>query len=146
MVDIPAPKPAQVIRYAYLWADEHEEGREEGIKDRPAAVAMAVKADDGIVRVAVLPITHTPPRTAADGLEIPRAIKKHLGLDDAPSWVVLTEINVFAWPGPDLRPIPSSDPPTVLYGTLPSGFFRQLRDSFVASARARKVRKVPRTE
>jgi hypothetical protein len=50
-VDIPSPKPAQVLRYAYLWADEHADGREEGTKDRPVAVVLTVLALDGNVRV-----------------------------------------------------------------------------------------------
>ena len=41
-MDIPVPKPAQVIRYAYLWADEHEAGREEGSKNRPVAIVRKV--------------------------------------------------------------------------------------------------------
>jgi hypothetical protein len=45
MVDIPAPKPAQVIRYSYLWADEHEAGRDEGIKDRPVAIVLALQTE-----------------------------------------------------------------------------------------------------
>ncbi len=109
-MDIPAPKPSQVIRYAYLWADEHDAGRDEGT-NHP--------------RVAVVPITHSPPPPRAiDALEIPANIKRHLGLDDARSWVVLTELNMFTWPGPDLRPTGDRDSSTVAFGYLPAGFFR----------------------
>jgi hypothetical protein len=43
-MDIPTPKPAQVIRYSYLWADEYGSGIDEGRKDRPAAVVLTVRA------------------------------------------------------------------------------------------------------
>lgn len=144
-MDIPAPKPAQVIRYAYLWADEHEAGREEGSKDRPVAIVILSKTVEGLDRVIVVPITHTPPQQATDAVEIPPIIKRHLGLDDAPSWVVLTEFNLFAWPGPDLRPITQANDDTCLYGYLPAGLFKSIRDRLSANILAGRVRQVPRT-
>jgi mRNA-degrading endonuclease toxin of MazEF toxin-antitoxin module len=99
-VDIPPPVPGTVISYAYLWADEHEAGREEGAKDRPVAivVAHAASGGDGRTIVVVVPITHTAPRRSTDALEIPAETKRRLGLDDDRWWVVLTETNVFPWP------------------------------------------------
>jgi hypothetical protein len=41
--------------------------------------------------VIVLPVTHTPPQDADAAVEIPLAVKRRLGLDDARSWVMLTE-------------------------------------------------------
>ena len=70
MVDIPAPKPAQVVRYSYLWADEHEVGRDEGIKDRPVVIVLALQTDGDSEKVAVVPITHAPPAAGADSIEI----------------------------------------------------------------------------
>jgi prevent-host-death family protein len=37
------------------------------------------------------------------GIELPGRVKRRLKLDDARSWVVLSEWNEFVWPGPDLR-------------------------------------------
>jgi len=37
--------------------------------------------------------------------ELPPAVKKHLGLDEERSWIVVDELNTFTWPGYDLRPI-----------------------------------------
>jgi hypothetical protein len=34
---------------------------------------------------------------------IPAATKRRLGLDDARSWIIVTESNRFIWPGRDLR-------------------------------------------
>jgi hypothetical protein len=38
-------------------------------------------------------------------VEVPLRVARHLGLDEERSWIVTTELNVFVWPGPDLRPI-----------------------------------------
>ncbi|MDG4560689.1 MAG: hypothetical protein P9E88_05290 [Candidatus Competibacter sp.] len=145
-MDVPAPKPAQVIRYAYLWAAEHDAGQEEGVKDRPAAVVLTLQSNPNQLRVAVAPITHAPPSAGTDALEIPLNIKHYLGLDDARSWVALSEINVFIWPGPDLRPTDRPGDDTILYGYLPAGFFRTVRDRLAANIRAGRIRQVPRTE
>lgn len=141
-MDIPQPQPAQVIRYAYLWADEHAAGREEGVKDRPAVIVLTVQNDQGATRLLAVPVTHTPPNNDDDTIEIPAAIKRHLGLDDARSWIVLTETNLFTWPGPDLR---DTGKGTCLYGYLPAGFFRQVRDRIAAAAEAKRLLQVPRT-
>ncbi|MDO9381457.1 MAG: type II toxin-antitoxin system PemK/MazF family toxin [Hyphomicrobiaceae bacterium] len=126
-----------------MWADEKRLGQEDGRKDRPAVIVLTVEVEDGESRVVVVPITHSRPAAQDDSLEIPAAIKRHLNLDEQPSWVVVSEINVFIWPGPDVRPVPNST--TVVYGLLPAGFFRQIRDRLVANIRQGKSRQVPRT-
>jgi hypothetical protein len=75
------------IRYSYLWKREQEAGREEGTKDRPCAVVMAIMDQDGEWEVLVLPITHSPPPDPADAIEIPAETKKRLGLDTDRSWI-----------------------------------------------------------
>jgi len=63
-------------------------GQEEGRKDRPCVIALAVeRRRDGETLVTVAPVTHRPPDDAAAAVEIPRAVKIHLGLDDERSWV-----------------------------------------------------------
>lgn len=143
---LPSPKPGLVIRYAYLWAVEHDQGREEGVKDRPCAVLLATRIDDGDLRVIVLPITHVPPRDPGDAIEIPAATKRRLRLDDDQSWIVLTEANAFLWPGPDLRPTSGGGPETVALGLLPTGLFNAMRDRILALHERSKVRFVRRTE
>jgi hypothetical protein len=77
---IPTPEPGLIISYAYLWEHEAQSGREEGRKDRPCVIALAVeRQQDGETLVTVLPVTHRPPAAA---VEIPHAVKQHLGLDD----------------------------------------------------------------
>lgn len=84
---LPRPEPGLVIRYSYLWLSEHREGREEGIKDRPCAVVLALVNADGDTRVTVLPITHSPPADASIAIEVPPDTKKRLGLDTDRSWI-----------------------------------------------------------
>jgi hypothetical protein len=103
-VSFPAPRPGLVIRYSYLWADEAASGRDEGIKDRPCAVVLVVFDEHGRQRVQVLPVTHRAPTDPRDGLEIPQPVKARLGLDGERSWIVLTEMNDFTWPGPTRVP------------------------------------------
>ncbi len=146
-MSIPEPRPGLVIRYGYLWHSEFLEGREEGAKDRPAAIVAALSTDlDGEPRVLVLPITHAPPADPELAIEIPAAVKHRLGLDADRSWIILSEANEFVWPGPDLRPAPGSSAARFSYGFLPPRLFDRVKAEFVAAVRARRVRRVPRTE
>ena len=128
----------QVIRYSYLWQSEYLRGLEEGLKDRPCAIILVVTAEDGVERVTVLPISHTPPSRPEFAVEIPLATKHRLGLDNARSWVVLTEANRFDWPGPDIRPTQRADASSVLYGELPGSLLIRVREGFVALQRTLK--------
>jgi len=122
----PEPQPGLVISYAYLWHHEHRAGREEGVKNRPCVIILAIEHPaDGTTMVRVAAVTHSPPGDPAASFELPTAVKRHLGLDDERSWVVLDEINEFAWPGFDLRPI-SHSRDSFAYGFLPPRLFDQL--------------------
>ena len=113
---LPKPERGLIISYAYLWLSEYEQGREEGVKDRPCVIVVAIEDDNGSSMVTVAPITHSMPTAPEAAVEIPAATKRRLGLDDARSWVVVSEGNRFAWPGPDIRPIA---PGQFDYGFLP---------------------------
>jgi hypothetical protein len=145
-VSLPAPEAGLVISYSYLWLSEHKRGQEEGVKDRPCAIIVALAREDGAEDVLVVPVTHSAPKDQGEAMEIPAAVKKRLGLDAERSWVVLSESNKFTWPGPDLRPIGKPGDSSVAYGFLPPNFFIELRRRFVALERARRSRRVPRTE
>lgn len=138
-----------IFRYAYLWDRQYRAGRDDGDKDRPCLVlAIVTTTEAGASVVRVLPITHAEPATPADAVEIPAATKARLGLDEARSWIMLTESNRFAWPGPDLRPVDSE---TGYFGALPPNLFAEVKRRFVAIARGETVassphRSVPRTE
>ena len=129
-MSLPQPRPGLVISYAYLWAREHRKGLEEGRKDRPCAIVAARRVLAGRDVVTVVPITHSAPADPEDAVEIPATLKRHLGLDDLPSWVVVCETNDFLWPGPDLRPAGPA------YGMLPPASSRM---SATASCRPTRV-------
>jgi len=128
---IPNPEPGLVVAYSYLWHREYQTGQEEARKDRPTVIVLAIEREsDGAIVVTVLPITHTSPRDPASAVEIPAPVKRHLGLDDERSWIVVSEGNEFLWPGYDLRKRPDSD--RYDYGFLPPRLFSQVLKAFVA--------------
>ncbi len=145
-MSLPKPVPGLVISYAYLWAREHTTGAEEGRKYRPCAIVAARQVIAGREIVTVVPITHTPPSKPADAIELPSALKAHLGLDDQPSWVVVTEVNDFHWPGPDLRPRHGVTPSRFDYGMLPPRFFAHIRDRILKLHQQRRLSHVPRSD
>ena len=142
---LPEPVPGLVISYAYLWRDQQDQGREEGIKDRPCVVVLAVRQEEGERIVTVAPITHASPHHAKDAIELPAATKRRLGLDDARSWIIATELNRFPWPGPDLRPVPGK-PGAFAYGSLPRQLMLQLTERISELHRDRRFRLVRRDD
>lgn len=143
---LPDPYPGLVVTYRYLWRREHKTGWEEGSKDRPCAIVLSVRTRAGETLVTVAPITHSAPDNPDDAIELPSATKVRLGLDSERSWIVLTEVNRFIWPGPDLRPISRQTPTRFAYGVLPPDLFdlvtRRLRDL----AKRRRVFLVSRSD
>ena len=85
----------------------------------------------------LLPITHTPPAGDTVGIEIPARVRQALGLDDAPSWVIVSEHNVDEWPNAGLSPLPGQ-PDSFSYGFIPPGLFAQIKARFLELARAKK--------
>lgn len=139
---LPKPVPGLVIRYSFLWSHEAKAGSEEGSKDRPCAVLLATTTKDDEQIVTVLPVTHTPPADERLAVEIPPGTKKRLGLDDARSWIVLSEANRFQWPGPDLRPVPQvvPTPPSLTGYFRPASMISSGRSGSLHSTTAKLVR------
>lgn len=120
-------RPGEVIQYAYLWAYEELEGHLKGRKDRPCAV-MIIQSSKKVV--GMCPITHTPPKSD-HGIQVPARTCQRLGLDEqAPCWVITTEMNQFVWPGPDLRKAPSGQRS---YGLMPAKLFEQVKEQLLAN-------------
>jgi hypothetical protein len=141
-VALPEPKPGLVVRYDYLWTHEAAAGRDQG-KDRPTCI---VAATDTLARpryVVVLPITHTPPAGDIVGVEIPPRVKQALGLDDGPSWVIVSEHNIDEWPNGGLSPVPGRRG-AFAYGFIPPGLFREIKARFLELARQKKTEAVRR--
>ena len=141
---LPIPEPGLVIPYAYLWRHEHRRGQEEGRKVRPSVIVLAVQSPKGgAPRVTVAPITHTPPAKGGEAIELPPRVKQALGLDDDRSWIVLDEVNQFAWPGYDVRPVPASKN-RFAYGFIPPKLYNTVIGRILKLAAARRVAEVPR--
>lgn len=144
----PAPVPGLVLCYAYLWKDEQRAARVEGRKDRPVVVVLATRSLGSSTLVYVAPVSHDARHAPGEAVEIPPAVKRHLGLDDEASFIVATELNVFVWPGPDLRPVPGrrseEGGAPCSFGYLPRGLFRALKQAIDRSARGERMRVVKR--
>lgn len=143
---LPEPKPGLVIRYAYLWGREADQGAEEGSKDRPCAVVLASRREGDETRVIVAPITHSMPDKGMAAMEIPADTKRRLGLDHERSWIITSEVNVFTWPGPDVRPVPGRTASLFSYGYLPTHTARAMIDGVNEQRRRRQLRQVQRDE
>lgn len=81
--------------------------------------------------VVILPITHARPDKDTIGVEIPARVREALGLDDAPSWIIVSEHNVDEWPNAGLAPLPGR-PGVFSYGFIPPGLFAQVKTKFLA--------------
>lgn len=89
------PAIGDVIGFSFLWSHEQEAGLVEGVKDR-RCVVVRVLPDN---RVVAAPITSSEPEHDHKVSLSPGAF----GLTRR-SWIVVSELNVFEWPGYDLRP------------------------------------------
>lgn len=111
----------------------------------PIILAITNPADEtGTSKtVAVAPITHSPPPDPDVTVEVPTRVKEHLGLDSERSWVILSELNVFTWPGFDLRTAKGQEG-RIDYGFLPPKLFERLIDKFSKLDRQGKVNSTSR--
>ncbi len=138
------PKPGLIVRYDYVWGQDAPTGQEYG-KDRPVCLLAAFEAPDRRTYVALLPITHTPPNSPDKAVEIPAEVKRQLGLDDAPSWIVVSDRNLDLWPTAGLSPLPGK-PGRFAYGMLPPSLLDKVRSKFIALAEQNKIQSVRRDE
>ncbi|MGK9166148.1 hypothetical protein KXR53_07625 [Inquilinus limosus] len=135
-MSFPEPRPGLVVRYDYLWPHEAERGQDQG-KDRPTCL---VAASDSATRpryVVLLPITHMPPSGDTIGIEIPAKVRQAIGLDDAPSWVIVSEHNIDEWPNGGLSPVPGKAG-VFAYGFVPPGLFARVKAAFLELARRKR--------
>ena len=115
----PDPKPGLIVRYDYLWSHEAAAGRDLG-KDRPACLVVASDSLTEPRYVVLLPITHSRPSADTVGVEIPAKVKQTLGLDDAPSWVIVSEYNVDEWPNAGVSPLPEGQAYSAMVSSHPA--------------------------
>jgi hypothetical protein len=110
---------------------------------------MAVESDEreagNPYQIAVVPITHVPHNDPDVAIEIPPAVKRHLGLDAERSWIVVDEFNMFTWPGYDLRPIEKKNG-RVDYGLLPPKLFDKIIEKIAQLQSKGKVTQTSRDD
>ena len=140
---LPTPEPGLVISYAYLWRQEYRRGQEEGRKDRPCVIMILEAQEKNAPRITVAPITHSPPSSESVALLIPTKVKAHLGLDAAPSWMMLDEVNQGPWPGFDLRPIVGRHE-SYAYGFIPPKLFEAAKTALLQAHHMQKLHITPR--
>jgi hypothetical protein len=126
---LPEPRPGLVIRYDYLWRWQAAAGRDQG-KERPACLVAAMDSTTSPRFVVILAITHTQPDKDTVGVEIPAKVRERLGLDDVPSWVIVSEHNVDERPNAGLAPLPGR-PGVFAYGFIPPSLFAQVKAKFL---------------
>ncbi len=139
---LPRPEPGLVIRYDYLWTDDAGSARASG-KERPACLVATLDDEADPQLVVILPITHSRPRAGTVGIEIPQAVAEKLGLDEARSWIIVSEANVDFWPNAGLAPIPGKRS-TYAYGFLPPTLFENAKGRFTALLTERRAKFVRR--
>ena len=127
---LPTPQNGLVISYSYLWRNEYNAGKVEGLKNRPCAMILVVENTDGEQIVTVAAITHSMPHNLDVSIEIPAKVKAHLGLDGERSWIILDDFNQFKWPGYDIRPITNTNE-RYAYGLLPPLLYEQIRQKII---------------
>lgn len=114
------------------------------MKNRPVVVVVALRTINQRTELIVAPITHSQPIVPGDAVEIPRQVKRHLGLDQERSWIMTTELNRFIWPGPDIRP--AQDDGSPLYGTIPEQLFEKVKVGILLQSRGSQFGMTKRTE
>jgi hypothetical protein len=140
---IPEPSPGLVVRYDYLWSREAAVGHTQG-KNRPACLVAASDSQTKPRFVVLLPITHSRPLGDTIAIEIPAKVRKAIGLDDEPCWVVVSEYNVDEWPNAGLTPLPGTRD-VFAYGLIPPGLFAIIKARLIELAREKKSEAVTRT-
>ncbi len=140
---LPAPEPGLVVSFNYLWRREQDAGREHGRYPRACAIVLTVRADPGgPPMVTVAPITTKRPGPDQRAVEIPPSVKRHLGLDvEIASWVMVEQVNEFAWPGFDLEPDAHG---RIAYGFIPPRLYDRIRSGLLEALKARRLSRILR--
>jgi hypothetical protein len=64
-------------------------------------------------------------------------VRQSIGLDDEPSWVVVSEYNIDEWPNAGLSSIPGTSD-VFAYGFIPPGLFAAIKSRLLELAKERK--------
>lgn len=86
------------------------------------------------------PITRSQPEDETQAVKLTAATRRRLELGDEENWVITSEVNVFRWPGPDLRLTPTG---RYEHGELPAVVFTAIKEKIL---RAKGAAPVERSE
>lgn len=121
------PGSGSVIRYAYLWSHQQDADITGPEKDRPCAIVLTRRLVDGRDLVYVLPVTSRTPDEPEQAVPVPSPVRRRLGMQQEACWIVVTELNRFIWPGPDVRPVDRPVGHFCCFGALPAELFRRVQ-------------------
>lgn len=139
----PEPQIGLVIRYDFLWSHEQAKGYAQCAKERPCVIVTAiVRKTTGETTVLVAPMTHSAPGEGDTAIEIPTAVRRHLGLDQARSYIVAGEGNSVSWDDPGI--VPAQPGIRWAYGRIPNALYDQLRAAMIDLAGRRQMQAVVR--
>lgn len=129
-----------------MWAHEADAGRDEGTKERPVVVVVAVRKRSHGSELLVVPVATRSPQPDTAAVEMPPRVREHLGLGNDRCWIVCDELNRFAWPGPDIRPAPGKREISPFYGKIPGKLLEQVRTKLAEVAQKGRMQVTKRTE
>lgn len=134
-----SPRLGDVWRYPYLWKREHISGNTEGVKNRPCALALLKRSENGLSQIMLVPITTKPQDKNPYAVEVPEIEKKRAGLDiTLRLWVVTQEYNV------DIVERSYYFEPHAQLGSFSSSFVKRVQANMIEAVKARKAASVSR--
>jgi hypothetical protein len=142
------PPIGNLVAYEYLWLSQRN-AREDGAKVYPVALIFAKRIVASVTMAYAIGMSHKPPDASEKAIEVPRKLKRHLGLDEEPSWMYTDQLNEFTWPGPDLRPavwlskLPSARASCVI-GALPRNWFALVKQDVIENLKLKRANIVRR--
>lgn len=114
------------------------------------ALIFARKIIANVTMAYAVGMSHKAPNSSEKAVEVPTKLKRHLGLDEDPSWIYTDQLNEFAWAGPDLRPaerlskLPSARNSCVI-GALPTRWFDLIKQDVIDNIRRKRTHIIRRT-
>lgn len=109
-------------------------------------MVLAAERKDDHVEVLVAPVTTKPPLGPDGSIEMPAAVRTHLGLDSERCWIVTSELNRFIWPGPDIRMVRGAGELSPYYGKVPGKLLERAREAMKTHVAAELLRITKRSE
>lgn len=160
MAKIPEPRAGLVFRYRFLRIPDYARGDQVG-KERPCCILLPLKAGQLVTgspvhdetkvtaidahvaaegEVLILLIQSDQPGANQAGLELTIEDKRYVGLpSDAPSYVIVSEVNIDRWPNGDMSLVPGRQSAFTYDRPLAGPVLSRIVTAFLKVRAARKV-------